>query len=970
MEEKNKIFNIVFLEDEEFDINQSGLIKVKNSRNIDSNMDLEIDETLGVDSHEKNEIIKEVNKILKLFSNRTEGEENNISFYELHNKVNDYIKTVDIEVLSDSLFSSIKSYSLNTYSELKEIMKKIMCELKELEIYDIMNPNQFQFAKVNENTNTNSNSKNYSNSKSKSKNNSTISDFDYFSNERVNSIYKESFDKIFNLKSLIDFQDAWIYYYNNLQYLRHVFSFFESKFFNEGSTYSQDLNLWKIYLLEITKNFDFLFIDEFCSNLIFLIQLIRIYTSKYLFLSDQYKTSINSEELDSKYNEILKTLINFTEETDLYTSHFAEKYNKESRHFFDDLSKKIIKKISINDSNISPTTNINLDMKFFYSIYEKIVNFEINLSKCFSNENIENEILSIFNDSLIVNNKSIILSSCFNINVNVVNNINNQNFEIYNSLNNIDEKNVLIKMKENHSIIENSISSNITENNLLNLNLNFSKYKSDIIYFFNKVTGYNRSSNNRDMENSNSYLNQVYLSEENLLNEIYKIFNKVNQIGYFKEVFSEFIKQKYKIISHSIDYYMPYLCLFKHFCDQLVTGAFDNSDNLKGLVKDLFFRQINTNPFSSAELYAIFLNRLSINKLIDKDSYSILIDKFFQMFKILEAKDMFLNILSKNMYIRLIYNLSDLTIESILIERLRLECGNAYVSTLEEMISDIKISNELSLAISASNSNKIANNIELNVKILNSSVWNWIENKSGILYDYNGTIKENSNFYFDSILSNIFDTYKKANKSKKIDWRYQINTMLIKFNFDVKKKKFIWIYLTYSQFRVLNLFNNYYGNKNERNYIEKKDLKIIENMNEVDLFKILKDLVNKDILSVINDKYYISDKYFRNDDYKIYTEINPLNIHNLYELKSTISEYNLLEEKTIEDRKPVIDSLIMKTLKHNKVMSLTDLIGEVGLVSKFLCDDKIIEERIKYLLSSEMIYKDDSGNLKYFQTQV
>lgn len=74
----------------------------------------------------------------------------------------------------------------------------------------------------------------------------------------------------------------------------------------------------------------------------------------------------------------------------------------------------------------------------------------------------------------------------------------------------------------------------------------------------------------------------------------------------------------------------------------------------------------------------------------------------------------------------------------------------------------------------------------------------------------------------------------------------------------------------------------------------------------------------------------------------------------------------MIEEKTIEDRKPLIDCLLIKTLKVNKIMNIEKLIHSVNSLSKFKCDEKLIMERIEYLVSGEFIFMEGTDYVKYF----
>ena len=73
------------------------------------------------------------------------------------------------------------------------------------------------------------------------------------------------------------------------------------------------------------------------------------------------------------------------------------------------------------------------------------------------------------------------------------------------------------------------------------------------------------------------------------------------------------------------------------------------------------------------------------------------------------------------------------------------------------------------------------------------------------------------------------------------------------------------------------------------------------------------------------------------------------------------------EEKSIEERKFVIDAYVMKVLKQKKVMKRNDLISVVKEKMPFEERDEIINKRIDQLINNRYISIDDKDEamLKY-----
>ena len=131
-----------------------------------------------------------------------------------------------------------------------------------------------------------------------------------------------------------------------------------------------------------------------------------------------------------------------------------------------------------------------------------------------------------------------------------------------------------------------------------------------------------------------------------------------------------------------------------------------------------------------------------------------------------------------------------------------------------------------------------------------------------------------------------------------------------------------------------------------------------------------KDDVFHNLSILANSQIILYDK--ESDSYKINPSFNPtksllnINDHNSKE-DSSVDEIREAEERNWEDRKHVIDALLMKTLKSKKQLKTHDLIESVLKIIKFPCEISAVSTRIQQLISNGYLTKDekDEDIIKY-----
>jgi hypothetical protein len=373
--------------------------------------------------------------------------------------------------------------------------------------------------------------------------------------------------------------------------------------------------------------------------------------------------------------------------------------------------------------------------------------------------------------------------------------------------------------------------------------------------------------------------------------------------------------------------------------DQTLHESFLDDDKFKATAKEGFVKTLNLKPNAVADYFSNYVHHILIDSDTEENKIIETVSEFMNVFKYLDAKDMFESFHIKRLGNRLLYNLTNSTKgEKYLMEKLRSQCGNVFVTKSEEMLSDIENSMEMTLNC------KLETPVNFNVNFYVLSTYAWPINKivSGLVND--------SIFNLQNDFKNF---YKSKFAGKALNWHlpwcsgdlsYQINN------------KSVMLHVNGVQAAILLKYTK------SRNSLSLKELIRLTTLEKDDV------LYNVTILS--NNHVIIYDK--ENDSFKLNPSFHPtkshlnINDHNSKE-ETSVDEIREVEERNWEDRKHVIDALLMKTLKAKKQLKTHDLIEAVLKIIKFPCEISVVGTRIQLLISNGYLTKDekDEDIVKY-----
>ena len=450
---------------------------------------------------------------------------------------------------------------------------------------------------------------------------------------------------------------------------------------------------------------------------------------------------------------------------------------------------------------------------------------------------------------------------------------------------------------------------------------------------FEKYYSADLTTNNNEAKIS---LNENYI----LMKKIYILFKNIKLEEEIKKKFSEYIISTCKLIysKYSKDYKLFYesIYLLKKNIDKYITESFLGEEKFKSISKESLTKGINQKPSLVCDIFSNYIDNILRFDAEKKSLHEIknIIYEYMILFKYIGNKDLFENFFIKKLCIRCLFNLNKSEeAQNYLIEQLKKECGPYFVSKSQEMISDVKASQEMSQLFNEKEKSEI--DIPINYFILSNYTWPIDKLVSG----------EINNFDIGKTEKKFFDFYHKKNSGKSLFWHLPF--CFGEIEMDLKdSSKSIKIIGNGVHIAILKCFT-----KNQISLGLKDIIKITKIEKDV-IIKHIKKLVNKNILKYENNIYVVN--FFVDKDEN--SDKIMLIDYDEQEEEKGVEES---EEKSIEERKFVIDAYIMKILKQKKVMKRSELISTVNEKMPFDEKEEIINKRVDQLINNRYISKDD-----------
>ena len=451
------------------------------------------------------------------------------------------------------------------------------------------------------------------------------------------------------------------------------------------------------------------------------------------------------------------------------------------------------------------------------------------------------------------------------------------------------------------------------------------------------------SSNTNKNNNTQLALNENF----NLMKKIFILFKNIKSEEDIRKKFSDYIikscKDIYSKFSKNYKLFYENIDLLKKNIDHFISDSFLSDERFKSTSKESLTKGMNQKPGFICDTFSKYIDnvlredadKLSLNEIKN------IINEYMVLFKYIENKDLFENFFIKKLCIRCLFDLNKSEeAQNYLIEQLKNECGPYFVSKSQEMISDVKASQEMSQLFNKESENQFY--IPVNYFVLSNYTWPIDKLIKG----------EIANFEIGGQEKKFFDFYHKKNSGKSLFWHlpYCFGEM----EMQIADGSTIKITGNGVHFAILKCFNK------SKESLTFKDILNKTKIEKDVIQRYIKKLINKNLLKNEEDIYSVNFEVNKDGKNKEIALID-------YDEEENSKEVEDNEEKTIEERRFVIDAYIMKVLKQKKVMKREDLINTVKEKMPFEEKDDNVNKRIEQLINNRFISKDDNDNnlLKY-----
>jgi cullin 3 len=390
------------------------------------------------------------------------------------------------------------------------------------------------------------------------------------------------------------------------------------------------------------------------------------------------------------------------------------------------------------------------------------------------------------------------------------------------------------------------------------------------------------------------------------------------------------------------------------------TSSLDRDQTVDLTLKTSFENFINENDKTAFSLVTYLDDQFKKEFKTNQESeITDKIDKVIQIFRYLQDKDIFENHYKRSFAKRLLDSRRVLDdAEKEVIKKLKEECGFSFTQRLEVMFKDIKQSEQRMSDFKES----VGSNVEydLQVKVLTTGHWPnetidppYITRREDPTNAIPRVIKESMSL-FKSYYLNKFS-------GRVLKWKVHLGHAELRAKIGVNNKKYELSVSTY-QMCILMLFN-------DRNQLSFHDLlqkmQIEDNELKPNLIPLLKFKILQK--SPMGADFKMEDKYsvnfgFQNQSYKVKIPV-------IVNKQQKAIEDSDIKAKVEDDRKHMIEAVIVKVMKSRKRLAHNELITEATklLKNKFNPDPIIIKKRIEGLIERDYLErdKDDRKFYKY-----
>lgn len=361
-------------------------------------------------------------------------------------------------------------------------------------------------------------------------------------------------------------------------------------------------------------------------------------------------------------------------------------------------------------------------------------------------------------------------------------------------------------------------------------------------------------------------------------------------------------------------------------------------------INEGFERFINSFA-DAAEYVSLYVDKLLRRdfKGSSDDEVEAKLDSVMTLFRFIHDKDAFQRYFQLHLTKRLLHaKAATSDAERSFIAKMKMDCGYMYTSKMEVMFNDMKTSEETTVGFKecVAQQDQGSNPIDMSVSVLTTMSW---------------PIGQSAKLKLPlSILTcmNRFERYYYSkHEGRRLTWQCDLGTVDVRGYFN-ENRSTDFVSVPALSMCVLMLFN-------ERDEWTYRDIARVTNASDAELTRHLQSLslAKYRVLKKIPMEKEVmeTDVFSVNADFS--SRNRRLKLQVISARKENEREKSATKSKIDDDRRPVIDTVIVRIMKHRKVLEHNKLIMEVTqmLVSRFEPNPQDIKKRIESLVEREFL---------------
>ena len=441
------------------------------------------------------------------------------------------------------------------------------------------------------------------------------------------------------------------------------------------------------------------------------------------------------------------------------------------------------------------------------------------------------------------------------------------------------------------------------------------------------------------------------------LKRIYLMANRVKSLGLLKDVWSGYVRSVgLSYVTTNVDALsdrdtIPQLLAFQDKVDAILKQSFCNNDEFRHCLRLSFEGFINTKQGCMAELLARYVDRkLRGEKGVTDFEVEKNLERVIKLFQHLQGKDVFEAFYKKLLAKRLLLGKSsNFENESMMLSKLKAECGVEFTAKLEGMFTDIGLSKDTMTAYRGirSSSPAVSKHIDTEIQILTTGFWpTYPKTTLNLPAELASERDKFATFYNDKY------------QGRRLTWVHAADRCIVSAKFIKAKKEFE---LSLLQTRVLLCFNtkssmSFLDIKVETGIIGDELRRVLQSLacGKIGTRVLIKEPKGKDVGD--SDEFRV-DMAFHHKQFRI--KINTI------QMKETAEEIEKTHEEVFRERQYQVDAIIVRQMKARKTLSHNELMSGTLSQVKFAARASDVKQRIESLIERDFMQRDPDVNSCY-----